>query len=360
MSLPTNNKWFWITSEALLQFQLAELKLKELKIKASKFKLTDLLRKRFWLGLKCSSIAFIEDCEGKFSDLLQGTKTIFYLIAVLSLGLLPLLWQFGWEVQNYLQDSKKAQVEAILEEAEFAAANGQAGQALAYFQSALKIAPDDLHTKTELAAHYLLKKQPQVAQKYLEAVQKSKSHYTLALKGLINYQQQNFKEAQRLLLKAYKAGLQDNWLVDALGVSLIAYDKGQKAFKLAGWPLDCQCNAGSHAACMERLSRWHTKVAEAQYTEADQFTNKEAKQLREKALSNQKRQIIFMGESMRSLLQAIEETDGKYRLELIDKFEQNKKELSKAYAKYLLRSHLVAQNTASDQLTPGEQRGYPI
>lgn len=363
-TLKPQNKWFEATAEALLQVQLTELKFKKLRARASTFRAADLFSKDFWFSLKNLGLRWFEKAEGKLiSFLAEKPKAVIYTTSLLAVGLLPVVIQFASDLVVYKSKQKQEKIQAILEEGQFAQSQRKYTNAQINFETALKLAPDHGKANADLAALYLTTGRLSHAEPYLQrlsSLQKGQNIYWKAIEGLTALQKGDLLGAEKLLSAAYDHGIDEVWLTDSLGVALIANHKGQRAFKLAGWPIDCQCNAGAHASCMEKLSNWHGEVADLQFKQAEKLKGPKADQLRKEAIHNQKRQIIFLGESMRSLLQAIEEVDGNYRLELIEQFEANKKKLNRAYAVYTLQSHFLSNQISSQDLTPGEKRSFPV
>lgn len=270
------------------------------------------------------------------------------LLSILFCGLFPLIFEMSVEVLSNYQKQEKFQVQSILEEANFALIKEKPQKALSKYQEALKLDKKNMQTNFEMAAFYISAHNFELAKPHIMVLEKSSNAnlYIKALNGIIGFQQKNYKKAEALLLEVYRADFNQDWLIDYLGATLLANEKEEQAFKLAGWPQDCQINALAHADCMNRLANWHSKIINSE--------------INEKALFHQKRQLIFIGESLRSLMRGLQEVDGNFRLQLIYKYQVQRKKLNLIYAEYALKQHLAKEKLSLKDLTKGEKNIIPI
>lgn len=293
--------------------------------------------------------SFLDIFENKIKkDLYEKPLRLTILLGFLLLGLAPLSCETAIKAFGKYQQKEELQVKSILEEANFALAEEKPQSALIKYQKALKLDKKNPQTNFELAAFYIIQNQPALAKPYIKVLEKSKNtnSYVQALNGLISFNKANYPKAETLLQTAYKKGLNQDWLIDSLGASLLANKKEKQAFKLAGWPKDCQINALAHADCMNRLANWHSKII--------------GHKIEEQNLFHQKRQLIFLGESLRSLMLGLKEVDGNFRLQLIQKYQTQRKKLTLSYAEYSLKLHLSKQKLSLGDLTKGEKQIQPI
>jgi tetratricopeptide (TPR) repeat protein len=320
------------------------------------------LTKKFWILFSNKVRNLTSSFEKSFRDQFYSKPLRASIFIVLMFcGLLPQIFiitvkffQAKSTNQNILSESLLAEGLELYEE-------GKDKQAINKFGQALKKNPQSSHAISEFAALYILQNDSKKAAVYLKKLVKidSQSPYLPALNGLSQLQRGNFAQAEKLLKKAYIAKLKDAWILDAYGESLIAQGKNVQAFKVAGWPTECKINSVAQASCMRKLADWHRKVSEIILARSLKVCDLKQKNLNEKISFHRQRQVVYLDESLKSLLRGIEEVDGKYRLELIKQYEQEKINLIKSHAKFLLGLHLSQENVLETELTKLEKRVKP-
>ncbi len=286
----------------------------------------------------------IEKAEDKIqSNFYQKSILSVSLVLLLLVGLLPLSADYVYKIYKANNLSKHFQAEELIEESLQIDSFEEKHQKLLL---AKEIDPYNQHLTLEFAILAVNKGDLKQVQKLSQKLQKH-AIYSNALQGYILFKQGKYLYAETFLNKAYEDGFEETWLINSLGTILTKKANLLKSFQVAGWPSDCQANALAHSDCMRNVAGWHSKVSEIK--DLDSKTK----------LFHQKRQIIFLGESLKSLLRAIEEVDGRFRLELINRYQKEKMNLLKAHALYSLSLHLK-QVKITDSLTAGEKRFTPV
>ena len=173
----------------------------------------------------------------------------------------------------------------------------------------------------------------------------------LALKGFYFLQKGDYTKAENLLDEAKQENINGNkWLSEDLAISALANNKTTKTAFIAGWPDDCQANFVSHAYCMHQIADWHGKIAQIE---------KDLKRClidSNKAQYHQKRQIIFLRESLKTLLKGIDENEGLYKQQLLMKYKTDKQNLDFIIAEYERDLFLDKQKAVSDNELTKEEK----
>ena len=269
------------------------------------------------------------------------------LILILFAGLLPLCINFKDVNWGNLSKAQKTELAHLWKQGNLQLNQNQPPKALVYLQKAVKLAPKQAKSQFLLASAYLLNNQNEKAQKPWQTLQKENlqninSLYLELLQGIAYFKAGKYKAAEPLLAKATDTTFNQPWLVNLQGISLIANDKADQAFRLVGWPDECQLNSLAHAGCMKRLASWHQKI-----NLSDQKQN----------LFHQKRGVIFFGESVKSLFKSIkEEVDGGFRLQLLAKYKQERQALNLQYAQYALQKYLYKHQITRNELSEPEKK----
>lgn len=173
----------------------------------------------------------------------------------------------------------------------------------------------------------------------------------LAIKGFYFLHKGEYKQAEDLLDEAKQESINSNgWLNKALAISALANNKTTKTAYLAGWPDDCQANFVSHAYCMHQIADWHGEIVKIEKSLKRCLVDSN------KALYHQKRQIIFLGESLKTLLKGIEENEGLYKEQLLIKYKQDKQNLDFLLAHYERDLFLDKQKAISEQELTKEEK----
>ncbi|MDX1921330.1 MAG: hypothetical protein SFU25_11435 [Candidatus Caenarcaniphilales bacterium] len=236
---------------------------------------------------------------------------------------------------------------------------------------AFSLNPASEQTNKQMALHFLQIGDLKQAQKNIDFLTflNPQDVSTIALNGALNLRLGNYQQADKQLGEAYKKGYQPEWVLESYAIALIANNKTEMAAQLAGWPADCQTNSLSHADCMNKIASWHEKIIEiekqvqkCELPRSEGSKNLEKQNTKvdsnvpDKSLYHRKRQIIFLGESLRTFFQAIQETDGVYRLFLIQQYEKEKQKLLLAHSAFMTEAYLNKNNTSAFELTLQERK----
>jgi hypothetical protein len=213
------------------------------------------------------------------------------------------------------------------------------------------------------------------ANKYIEFVQESSNKgsafYKNCLNGYVGLQQGQYLQAFKAFAKANTLFEKENsttlfpqeWIEDNLGASLIAMQKNGEAFNLVNSNTigDCQVNPVIHEACMRRIANWHKTIADIEFKLSKEASSKvERKERIEKAFYHQKRQLVFLGESLKSSFNSINDNEGAFRQQLISQHKALKALLNIEYSKYNQQLHLFKENLDIYDLTKSEKRSKPV
>jgi hypothetical protein len=309
-----------------------------------------------------------------------------YLILLLFLGLIPAFIKVGSAALEQKQQLKakqqNMQIDYVLSDTALVKdingiTSGKANltKALISYQEALKLNPDSIKINAETAALYLSSGDTKSANKYIEFVQESSNKgsafYKNCLNGYVGLQQGQYLQAFKAFAKANTLFEKENsttlfpqeWIEDNLGASLIAMQKNGEAFNLVNSNTigDCQVNPVIHEACMRRIANWHKTIADIEFKLSKEASSKvERKERIEKAFYHQKRQLVFLGESLKSSFNSINDNEGAFRQQLISQHKALKALLNIEYSKYNQQLHLFKENLDIYDLTKSEKRSKPV
>ncbi|MDJ0624953.1 MAG: hypothetical protein QNJ31_01125 [Candidatus Caenarcaniphilales bacterium] len=295
-----------------------------------------------------------ENIEGFVKSFLdKNPKFSTLILFLILLGVAPLFSQCITRTNTYLESLTSKKIKTILKDGRRMNEAGKIKGALLQYQKAFFLRPTEFASNLELSLFYLKHNNFSLLQKHIEFL---KLLYpdkirVQALTAIDNLYQGSYANAEEGLKLVKSLGLNDDWVIEAYAISLIANKKTQSASKLAGWPNDCEANSVSHSLCMKRIANWHSEVKE--------IKNRMQKcpiGSKNELHYHKERELIYLGESLRSLRRAIEsETDGFYKLYLIKDYFYTKDNLKKIHSRFSRDKYLDENNAAHTQLTQKER-----
>jgi len=311
--------------------------------------------KRFWKRLLFSLQLWVSDIKEAVQNNFIFNSAWVYFLAFLVLSAVSSRLYFTSKEAHSVKEnaiSVETQAKSITKIKTSQEIEDEFQKAQLSLTKAWKAAPEDLSVNAALANLYLLKSDFDSANIYYSFLQNSypDATETNLLTGLWQLQHGEYETAKDTFIKLKKTGLEDEALQENLALSLIASNRTIDAAQLAGWPDDCQVNSVAHAACMKKMADWHAQVASI-----EEHLNRCLLD-QNKALFHRRRQLIFLGESLRTLLRGIEETDGLVRQKLIAKYEEQKRELTALHAEFMRQSYFDKEKITEKELSREEKR----